>query len=106
MRYVGSNVRLIPGNDVLVMGVPSGIRRVAKKESQNFQVRPRLGCGVTIVYNISGRDNGGVKELSVVAYEHAPFINAGWDQKKKRITSEVQRIVTTARAQRGNAPRL
>lgn len=106
LRYIGSDVRLVPGNDVMVMGAPASVRRVAKKKSQNFQVKPRLGCGVSVTYTITRRKNGGLKELSAMAFDHAAFINGGWDQQKKQIIRDVQRIVTTAKTQRGNAPRL
>lgn len=106
LRYVGSEVRLVPGNDAMIMGVPVGVRRSAKKEMQNFQVEPRIGCGATLSYHLSARENGGLRELTALAYEHAPFLSGKWSARKAEIMREVERIAATSRAQQGNAPRL
>ncbi len=106
LRYLGSDYRLVPGNDVKVMGVSASIRRSTKKKITAFQLKPRLGCGVTVTYSVSKRKNGGLKELSTVAYKHAPFLNAKWDLRKKQVMNEVARFKAIGKTQQSNEPRL
>lgn len=106
MRYVGSEVRLVPGNDAVIMGVPVGLRRVTERKSARLEVKPRIGCGSTVRYSLRQRKNGGLEKLTAIAYRHGPFLNGAWLQERKFFEQQISSAIQVTRAQQNNAPRL